>query len=561
MTLWSNQIMFDRNTIIALVLIFLIFVGWSFYQQSVQPPVAPTPTTTDTLTGTTPESTKPAAVSATPVTQPTLDTLTAALDSIPEKLISVETKYFTATLTNKGGGIEKLTFKDYKYSDGKPVEMIPADAQPVPSVISTITGFTDHALTYLSADSDLHLPSGTSGQSITFTTQVPGRGEITKQFTFYPEQYDFDLTLKINGVPQLGLDKEYILAWLPGLPPSEKNLSDDFSNYKGATFMAGEMQSKNSFENGKLSDDVTGDASWVGSRSKYFAYAIMPVNQLGIGAYFRGTEKARTSVDGNYNEHQISSGILMTSGFNANLESQFKVFVGPLDYHLLKHYNANLEDLIDWGWKIIRPFSHAIYWVTYQLHKGIPNYGVVIIVVALLIKLVTYPLTRKSLKSMNAMKALAPKMEELKAKYKNDPQKLNSSIMKLYKEEGVNPFSGCLLLLPQMPLLYGLYNVFRSTIEFRQAYFMSLWPDLSQPDPFPYIMPIVMTVAMFFQQKMSVTDPKQKMLVYLMPVIFFFFMKGLPVGLVLYWTVYSILSVGEQLWIKRSGTVQNPQVR
>ena len=134
--------------------------------------------------------------------------------------------------------------------------------------------------------------------------------------------------------------------------------------------------------------------------------------------------------------------------------------------------------------------------------------------------------------------------------------------MKLYKDEGVNPFSGCLLLLPQMPLLYGLYNVFRSTIEFRQAYFMPLWPDLSLPDPFPYYLPIVMTVAMFFQQKMSVTDPKQKVLVYLMPVMFFFFMKGLPVGLVLYWTMYSILSIGEQLIIKRSTPpVLNPQVK
>ena len=158
---------------------------------------------------------------------------------------------------------------------------------------------------------------------------------------------------------------------------------------------------------------------------------------------------------------------------------------------------------MNWGWKIIKPFSHAIFWLTVQLHKFIPNYGVVIIVISILIKLVTFPLTRKSLKSMAAMKNLAPKMEELKAKYKSDPQKLNQSIMKLYKEEGVNPFSGCLLLLPQMPLLYGLYTVFSSTIEFRQAYFIGLWPDLSQPDPFPYIMPIIMTLAMFFQQKMS----------------------------------------------------------
>ncbi len=555
--------MFDRNTLIAIILIFVIFVGWSFIYQ---PSQAPPPSTADGITQADSvkrviPDTADSTLAIPGMAQPTLDTLAVAADTIPEKVITVETDCFKAVLTNKGAGITKLTFKNYHYTEGKQVEMLPSEAQPVPTILSPISGFTDHALNYSTSDKSLELTKGSSSQSITFTAQVPGRGEIVKQFTFYPDKYDFDIVLKINGVPQLGLDKEYVLAWLPGIPPSEKNLTDDFSHYKAAAYMAGELQKHDSFENGKLIKDVTGSAEWVGSCSKYFAYAFIPDSRTSNGAYFRGTEKSRVGTDGSYNERDISTGILMPSGANVTIENKFKVFVGPLDYKLLKNYNANLEDFIDWGWKIIRPFSHAIYWITYQLHKVIPNYGLVIIFVSILIKLVTFPLTRKSLKSMAAMKNLAPKMEELKAKYKSDPQKLNQSIMKLYKEEGVNPFSGCLLLLPQMPLLYGLYNVFRSTIEFRQAYFISLWPDLSQPDPFPYIMPIIMTVAMFFQQKMSVTDPKQKMLVYLMPVIFFFFMKGLPVGLVLYWTMYSVLSIGEQLLIKRPDAALNPQVK
>ncbi|MGB5107915.1 MAG: membrane protein insertase YidC [Candidatus Zixiibacteriota bacterium] len=553
--------MFDRNTIIAIVLIFIIFVSWSFINQPApQDPAvnAPADSTVQPIV-----DSNAAATTATPTVAPaTLDSLTIATDSIPEQQIAVETQTFSAILTNKGAGVTKLTFKNYKYSDREPVEMLPAEAQPVPTVMSTISGFSDHKYTYFSNDRDITLGAGSGGQTITFTAQIAGKGEIIKQFTFYPDRYDFDFVLKVNGVQQLGLDKEYIIAWLPGIPPTEKNLSDDFSNYKAAAYMAGEMQTENSFDNGKLVKDITGDAKWVGSHSKYFAFAFIPDNLNSNGAYFRGYERNRVGTDGNYNERGISAGIIMPTGANQSIENRFKLFVGPLDYHLLKSYNADLEDLIDWGWKIIRPFSHAIYWITYQLHKFIPNYGLVIIFVAILIKLVTFPLTRKSLKSMAAMKNLAPKMEELKVKYKSDPQKLNQSIMKLYKEEGVNPFSGCLLLLPQMPLLYGLYSVFRSTIEFRQAYFMGLWPDLSQPDPFPYYLPIVMTVAMFFQQKMSVTDPKQKMLVYLMPIIFFFFMKGLPVGLVLYWTMYSILSIGEQLLIKRSTSPElNPQVK
>ena len=154
-----------------------------------------------------------------------------------------------------------------------------------------------------------------------------------------------------------------------------------------------------------------------------------------------------------------------------------------------------------------------------------------------------------------------PKIEELKTKFKNEPQKLNQAMMKLYKEEKVNPFSGCLLMLPQMPLMFGLYQVFRSTIEFRQAYFMSFWPDLSQPDHFPYVMPIIMTVAMFFQQKLSMTDPKQKMMIYIMPLLFFFMMHGLPLGLVLYWTTFSVLSIVESLTVKKSLIHMNPHVK
>ncbi len=554
--------MFDRNTLIAIVLIFLIFVGWSYFNQPAPKPPTSPDTVADSVSRPVADSTAVTGA-ATPIVQPTLDSVTVVLDSIPEKLINVETKFFHAVLTNRGAGLNKLTLKEYKYSDGGLVEMLPAEAQPVPTVMSAISGFTDHAIAYTSTDGDVNLSGGgTASQTVTFTAQIPNRGEIVKQFTFYADKYDFDLVLKINGVQQLGLDKEYVLAWLPGIPHTEKNVSDDYSNYKAAAFMAGEIQTDDSFENGKMVRDITGNAEWVASRSKYFAYALIPDNHASNGAYFRGTEKSRVGVDGSYNERMISTGIVMPSGANLSIENKFKVYAGPLEYDALKHYNADLEDLMNWGWKIIRPFSFAVYWLTYQLHRFIPNYGVVIIVISILIKLVTFPLTRKSLKSMAAMKNLAPKMEELKAKYKSDPQKLNQSIMKLYKEEGVNPFSGCLLLLPQMPLLYGLYTVFSSTIEFRQAYFVSMWPDLSQPDPFPYIMPIIMTLAMFFQQKMSITDPKQKMLVYLMPVMFFFFMKGLPVGLVLYWSMYSILSIGEQLLIKRTDLqTLNPQVK
>lgn len=551
--------MFDRNSVIAIALIFLIFVAWSFFFTPTPTPVTEPQQSSAQDSAVVKQDTAKLPVVAQPVVS-AVDSAAVAVDTVAVHEISVETQKYRAVLTNRGAGLVMLELKDYRHGDTGLVQLLGADSEPVPAVISNVSGFSDRNLVYRVDGSDLNLTAGGS-QILTFTATVPGRGEIVKEFTFYADRYDFDLKLKINGVPQFGLDREYILAWLPGLPASEENLRDDYGSFKGGAHLAGEMQEVKSFDGGKLEGgDISGTTTWVGSRTKYFAYALIPQNLEGVGAYFRGTEKERVGPSGTYTERIISAGIIMASGANVAIEQSFKIFAGPLDYHLLKQYNLGLQDFIDWGWKIIKPFSMAIYWLTYQLGRMIPNYGVVIIIIAILLKLITYPLTRKSLKSMQAMRNLAPKMEELKAKYKSDPQKLNQAMMKLYKEEGVNPFSGCLLLLPQMPLLYGLYTVFRSTIELRQAYFIPLWPDLSQPDKL-YIMPVLMVIAMFFQQKMSMTDPKQKFMIYLFPAMFFFFMFGLPTGLVLYWTVYSVLSIFEQIYIKRTSTPLNPQVR
>ena len=143
---------------------------------------------------------------------------------------------------------------------------------------------------------------------------------------------------------------------------------------------------------------------------------------------------------------------------------------------------------------------------------------------------------------------LQPKMEKLKERFKKDPQKMNKEVMKLYKDAGVNPLSGCLPLLPQMPIFYGLFQLFRTTIELRGAEFFGWLTDLSQKDPY-YVLPIIMTVTMFAQQKLTNKDPKQKMLTYMMPLLFGFLFRDFPAGLTLYWTGYNFFSVIEQVWL------------
>ncbi len=566
--------MFDRNTIIAFILIAIIFIGWQFLAVPQSPQQSPQERQVDTVTVTE----QPAAQQNLPrsyadsaslgsfgsnpaTTTAQLDTVKQAVDSIPDILIPVETDVYVGTLSSRGGGFVELSLKDYEYTEGGHVALLPAEATPTPTLISQISDFRDQSLGYRTDAITVNLSGNSSPQVVRFSAEVPGRGTIVKEYTFYPNRHDFDLRISINGAPQLGLGKEYTLVWLPQIPPSEPhNLESDYSSYKGTAYLGGEIYKVEDFDNDLLKEDITGSAQFVGSRSKYFGYAFIPQNTLSNGAYFRGESRKRTGPDGSYTEKRISAGIVIPTGSASSIDNSFKVFAGPLDYKLLKKYNVDLEDMIDWGWKIIKPFSMAVYYFCYWLHSIIPNYGIVIIITSILLKLITLPLTRKSLKSMAAMKELAPKMEELKAKYKSDPQKLNQEVMKMYKEHGANPMGGCLLMLPQMPLFFGLFQVFRSTIEFRQAYFVPPWTDLSQPDH-TYILLVLTAALTYFQQKISMTDPKMKMMVYVMPIVFFFIMQSLPAGLVLYWFTFTSLSVLESVIFKRPGQVKNPQVK
>lgn len=551
--------MFDKKTVIAFILIAVIFIVWQYiFMQNTPPPEPAEKEVVDTVV--VEEEPVPQEAAQQTVSE---DTVAVLADTLPEQLLDVETDFLTATLSNKGGGLITLQFKQYHYADNGGVYLLPPENnQATPSIISKTNDFTDTGFAYTcDIDENIDLSGAGDSAKIVYTTTVPDGSTIRKEYTFFNGRYDFALTVSIDDVGEAGLVKDYVLAWLPGIPPSEKNLAADYDAYRGGVYLAGDMYKYDSFDDGKLLEDQPGAAEWAGSRSKYFAYAMIPKSRMSSGAYLFGTQKEIEATEGSYKKREISAGIVMPVTGETKIEDRFQVYVGPLDKQILGDYGVNLGEFIDWGWKIIKPFSIAVYWVVVWLHKAIPNYGIVILILSIMLKVLIYPLTKKQLKSMKAMQSLQPKIEELKTKHKDNPQKMNQAMMQLYKDEKVNPFGSCLFMLPQMPLLFGLYQVFRSTIELRQAYFLPLWPDLSLPDAFPYPMPILMAVAMFFQQKLAMTDPKHKMMVYLMPIMFFFFFKGLPTGLVLYWTAFSVLSIIETLTIRKPEKLQNPQVK
>jgi len=223
---------------------------------------------------------------------------------------------------------------------------------------------------------------------------------------------------------------------------------------------------------------------------------------------------------------------------------------------------------------IIRPIAEWVMIPLFQfLRSFIPNYGIVIIVFSFVIKVALYPLTKSSMKSMKKMQGLQPMMEEIKVKYKDDPQKMNRQVMQLYKEYGVNPAGGCLPLLLQLPILYALWAVFRSAIELRQANFVWWIKDLSVPDniaTLPFRVPVfgvqdlsglalLMGITMFVQQKMTVKDPRQKMMVWMMPVLFTLLFNSFPSGLNLYYFVFNLLSIGQQVWINKQHGNEPPR--
>jgi YidC/Oxa1 family membrane protein insertase len=240
----------------------------------------------------------------------------------------------------------------------------------------------------------------------------------------------------------------------------------------------------------------------------------------------------------------------------------YTAYFGPKDLDVLHSLNLKLEHVVDFGWfDIIAKPLHGFLKYIYGLVK---NYGIAIIILTILIKILFWPLTNKSYKSMKAMQKLQPHMAKIREKYKNDKEMLNQELMALYKTHKVNPFGGCLPMIIQIPAFFALYKILGYSIEIRHQPFLWWINDLSAPDrlnigiDIPYvgglpILTLLMGASMFIQQKMTpVTgDPAQAKIMMMMPIIFTFMFINFPSGLVLYWLINNILSIGQQSYINR----------
>jgi YidC/Oxa1 family membrane protein insertase len=403
----------------------------------------------------------------------------------------------------------------------------------------------------------------------------PGK-YIQKTYTFYGNRYDVKSKITLVGFNNLISNNSYDLIWNNGIRSVERNSVDE-ANYSNASVYSGDEQTiinANTIGEKEVKE-FRGQIDWVTIRNKYFAAVIIPDDPSRIdGAYIEGTREAI----GKSGVEEIYSVRLTLPFLNSKSETHsFTLYFGPVDYNELKSLGHNLVRIVDFGSFfglkfIIRPIAEYVLLPLFQfLHSIIPNYGFVLIIFSLIIKLVVYPLTKSSYQSMKKMQALQPKIAELKEKLKDDPQKLNKETMKLYSTYGINPAGGCLPILLQMPIFVALWGMFQSSIELRQQPFFGWIKDLSQPDiiynlgfKLPLFgiqeisgLAVLMGVTTFVQQKMTVKDPNQKALVYVMPIMLTLLFMSFPSGLNLYYFMFNVLSIGQQYYINhQSGNVE-----
>jgi len=480
----------------------------------------------------------------------------------PEKEIVVETEYLKFLLSSKGGNLKQVILKDHLRYDGANVSYM-GDYPDIDwakhgaltlGYRDQIPAFND--MNFKVDGYDLNLSEAEPEGKVTFTYVSPNGSTIRKTYTFYFDSYLFDLDIDISLPQNLEMAEGVTIGWFTPLEPTEKKFANDKGRLGGFFYGMGNFDYRDDLEDGKLRDIASGAADWVATRTKYFTAIIIAKDNPGDEVVVLGAETVRP--DPNHKDFKWPQfGIGMTYlNPTDNLSLKFSIYTGPNDYDLLKSMGENLSSIVYMGWKFFRPFAIFIHWVFGSLYIFIPNYGWVIVVFSFLMKLVFWPLSHKSAKSMHQMKQVQPMLQELKGKFKDDPGKLQKETMKIYKEYGVNPFGSCLPMIVQLPVFWAMFAVLSNSIELRGAPFILWITDLSQPDPtgeifFVGILPILMGIAMFVQQKMTVTDPKQKMMVYILPVVFTFLFSKWASGLVLYWTVFSIMGIVEQWFVKR----------
>ena len=567
----------DRNSVTGLALIALIMIVWL---QFMSPEKKPLQDVTDAGKARTEQvaaeiqsDMQPAVL---PASEDSFGMFAPAADGT-ERLTSIDNDLFHAVISSKGATLKSLVLKKHLDGQLKPFDLV-SDAKDGALSLLFLTregrriDTRDLYFEGLSLDT-LHTITGKDTYALRYRLALSPRQSIEVSYIFTGDSYRIGYDVKLTGLSGAIAGNEYQVQWDGGLPYTEKNRDDEAQSAQSSAYLGGSLVKLDAEKDGRsYREEQSGDARWVAVRNKYFIAAIIPEDRT-AGFYLDG-QKAR----GNAYENYLASLKMEVPASEDVVNSRFSLYLGPLDYNTVKAQNADIEKIMDFGWDwLTRPFAEFLILPAFTwMNRFVHNYGLIIIIFAFLVKLVTYPLSTASTKSMKKMAALQPMLKELQDKYKDNPAKLQSELGRIYKEAGVNPLGGCLPVVLQMPLLFAMFYVFRSSIQLRQHGF--LWvKDLSVPDSildFGFaipmygshiaLLPILMAVTVYLQQKITPTaqtNDQMKIMLYMFPAMMLLFFNNMPSGLALYYLMFNVFSVAQQFYINSTSSAADlPQV-
>jgi YidC/Oxa1 family membrane protein insertase len=458
--------------------------------------------------------------------------------------IKVITPLYTAIFNTKGAALKSFKLNNYNVSlknDSGLVELVTGkNDMDYPLSLSFSKSSINIAsnLLYETNQTTVDLTKLMNEKKLIFTRSFQEEVTIEKIFTFYPDKYTFDLEVRVVNLSKEILKQSALLSWNQYVDPEAKTSSYDHDG--PISYIKGAVETEKIKKLGP--PKILGpDISWTGYESKYFIASAIPQQPSLTNLVISKDSQNIVSVSLEGPKNIILPGQSGTF--------QYALYLGPKDYDILKGEGVGLENSISFGswlkWLAL-PLLTALKFVYHYVH----NYGIAILILTILVKVIFWPLGNISYRSMNQMKKLQPKINDIREKYKDDKAKVNQETMALYKTYKVNPMSGCLPMLIQLPVFLGLYKALLYSIELRHSPFMFWIQDLSAKDPY-YITPVIMGATMFLQQKMSPQpggDQMQAKMMMWMPVIFTFMFLNFPSGLVIYWLFNNIISIGQQYY-------------
>ena len=522
--------------------VFMLFDAWMRERTPAPPPPASQQSAPTTQQSPVPTASAPAG-SATPVLPG------ATAEAAVGERISVRTDTLLAEIDTNGGFIRRVELLEHRAREHADKNFVLLDASGQHTYVAqsglATPGLPNHNTRFTAEKTQYALQDGSDEIKVVLNAAGEA-GTLAKTYTFKRGSYVIDVALAVTNTSAAPIDAHayFQLVRDQSAPDGSSKVMPTYNGVE--IYTDANKLSKVPFDDiveGSAKFPTTSKDGWIAIVQHYFVAAWLPTGGVDREFFAR-------KLDNGF----IAAGVIVPVGSIAPADTRgFNVplYVGPQEQDRLKALAPGLELAVDYGW--LRVVAVPLFWVLSKIHDLVANWGVAIIILTVLIKIVFYPLSAASYKSMARMKVVAPKLQKLKERYGDDRQKMHQAMIELYKTEKINPLGGCLPILVQIPVFIALYWVLLLSVELRHAPFYLWIKDLSTPDPF-YILPVLMGATMFIQTWLNPTppDPMQARLMKIMPIAFSIFFFFFPAGLVLYWLVNNVLSIAQQWHITRT---------